>query len=315
MKIARRFPEILAIYNAGTIKHPGISDLDFVLVLKDELHAPFEIEGQLSDRLREVISGGSILKVPEHLAADIRLIDDFPLYYLAGKQFRFRRYANSWFEICRVYDWLPERLSTLVKLSNESEMDVRRVLGVLKSLTISLEKVSGLLGKPVEEQFCRAVRDIREGWLAQPKMQELPQLLQEGTQAACGALMSMDEWVQNNRFLGQVAGQLGVFAIADGPRFAFGERAAVVDRQAIVPVTVATFLAAQAACGGFMGGQIGRSFQVKPEGTLQLVPQLQATIEKRMDYLETLTAYFREYQLRRGLLKYGWFLQAEHAYA
>src|SRR5688500_2416260 len=77
--VAMSYTDVLAVYTAGTVNYPGISDLDFVVCLKDELSAPFDIEEKLPDTVRELIGSGTILKVNERNVTRLNCIDQFPL--------------------------------------------------------------------------------------------------------------------------------------------------------------------------------------------------------------------------------------------
>ncbi len=309
--LAKTYPDILAVYSAGTIKHPGISDLDFVVCLKDRLTSPLDLENRLPADVASLITTGSILKVNESAIADIGIIDEFPLRLLYGEQYQFNQYNDLTYLICRVLDWLPERFFVLNRFQWESEADILHGLRILKSFSVSLNFLKQITGDTQYDQFMNSLATLRDRWFTKPDTDAFSQLWNSAREIAAQALNDFDRWLGDNNFIAIEAPDKKMgFSIPRGPSFVFGSIAKPNGDNVVVPWTVAAFLTTQAGNGrGFITQNIGRCFSAPiPLSSCQVNSDLRQTILARMNYVESLAAFFRANDLTRGLLKYGWFL-------
>ena len=140
------------IYEAGSVTVCGLSDLDFVVFVSDswklsDTKRYKKIISKFSNMLSSLIGDGNILLVNSASAGNIKIIDDFnlrELYY--NREFAFVEFNEKEYEILRVMDWLPERLSKIAAVSARGYvLDHFRLHGVLKSLLVSLTKVESLI--------------------------------------------------------------------------------------------------------------------------------------------------------------------------
>lgn len=311
--LATASPDVRAVYNGGTVRHPGISDIDFILCLKNHLSRPLRIEEQLDPELKQLISGGSILKVNEANMRDIKIIDDFPMTRLAGQRYDFSEYKSSWLYLCRALDWLPERLFRLVQTAAAPQVDVMRTLQLLKSTTVSLEITGKMTNTKHHQPFTKRVATLRAHWFKNvpASAKKIPTVLTEAIVEAQRALNNLDGWLQAKKYIVIKRAQPQLFAIRKGPRWRFDKKTKVTKKSITVPYTVSAFLAAQAnASSGFISRRLAQSFKggVPPRNTFVLHPELESAIQARIQYVEQLAAFFRQHHLKSGLLKYGWFL-------
>lgn len=316
LDIARSYPDIRAVYTGGTVTHPGISDLDFVLALNDTLQQPLDIEEKLDPEIKSVIGKGSILKINTSNMATLKIIDDFPLQHLQGEQYHFAEYTSIEYEICRFLDWMPERLFRIWQLQTSTEIDVIHTLQLLKSLTVSLKKLQEITGSTSHDSFINRVYQLRANWftLTSPTV-PLHNLIQESSLVAIHALTFMDRWLRHKGYIevgsGNTTGDY-VFAIPPkGPQWWFSYAASISRRGIVVPYTVRIFLQAQAESSpGFIAEHVRTSFG--SDSLLSVAqyikPELLTAINSRMAYIESVADFFRRSKLQRGLLKYGWFV-------
>jgi len=149
-----------SIYETGTLSTPGLSDLDFLIIIKDlwsinDTANYYSIRAEHSSLLKELIGDGTVLVVPSGLHQHINIIDNFNINVLYGDtddDVNIKAFSDKYDEIMRILDWLPERVVKLCQLAPDSVIDIQyiknyelNIHGVLKSLHTSLKKLNGLL--------------------------------------------------------------------------------------------------------------------------------------------------------------------------
>ena len=136
----RRFcsdnPE-LTIYLAGEISHPGISDLDFVVV--DEFPV-------VSSEVEKFLMGGNIIVMPRSCMSRIDMIENFNLKLVQGERTDFEKNNSEYFKFVEILEWLPERTLLLESLDAEISSPHQMLL-YLKSADRSIKNVESLIGK------------------------------------------------------------------------------------------------------------------------------------------------------------------------
>lgn len=315
VELALSYPDVTAVYTAGTVKNPGISDLDFLVCLQDTMSGRFDIEDHLNANIKAAIGSGSILKVNEANIQDVKIIDDFPLMHVGGKRYDFTEYASWPYEVCRILDWLPERFSTLVRIRQADDLDATWALQVVKSLGVSLQKLAKLTGSRSYETFLEEVVRTRQQWFSIPDdTSHLHLLLDQAVSAGKEALTEIDTWLTTQGIVkvDDACRQTDTcFAIRGGPSFVFGDHVAVVNGRVQVPYTVMIFLWAQAlASDQFVSRHVKLAFNqpVRVNPLRYMHSSLYTVIHRRMEYIERLVHFYQHHGLQRGLLKYGWFL-------
>jgi|21_taG_2_1085346.scaffolds.fasta_scaffold38031_2 hypothetical protein len=126
----------LTIYVAGEISHPGMSDLDFV-VLDEKPKVPNEV--------KKFLMGGNIIVFPSSQIENIRMIEKFDLRQVSGKKsYNIKDYRGDFAKITEIIEWLPERI---LKLSSEKESNSspRYKSLIIKSAWRSFSNVENLL--------------------------------------------------------------------------------------------------------------------------------------------------------------------------
>ena len=127
----------LTIYLAGEISHPGISDLDFVVVDGFPVVSP-EVE--------EFLMGGNVIVMPRSCMPRIKTIENFKLQLVQGERTDFEKSDSEYFKFVEVLEWLPERILLLESL-NGASISPHQMLLYLKSADRSIKNVELLTGK------------------------------------------------------------------------------------------------------------------------------------------------------------------------
>ena len=135
----------LTIYLAGEISHPGISDLDFVVV--DDFPV-------VSSDVEEFLMGGNVIVMPKDCMSRITMIENFNLNLVLGEKTDLVRSNSDHFKIVEILEWLPERILLLESLDIES-LSPHQILLYLKSADRSIKNVESITGK----EFVRVSTD------------------------------------------------------------------------------------------------------------------------------------------------------------
>jgi len=143
-KFCRDNPD-LTIFLAGEVSHPGISDLDFVVVDDTPL---------ISEDVKEFLMGGNVIVMPRKVMPQIRLIENFNLHFLQGENIKISENTEQYFDLVEVIEWLPERILLLESLDTKS-ISSEQLLLYLKSADRSIKNVEKLTGL----QFSRISTD------------------------------------------------------------------------------------------------------------------------------------------------------------
>ena len=125
-----------AIYIAGTVRDPGISDLDF-LVVGDE--------PKISSHVKEFLCGGNVLVMPPDTLETVNYLEKLPLRKLYGPEITIQENQYKEYDAVEIIEWLPERILLLESLVSPKECDVRKLLQVLKSVDRSISNVEKYL--------------------------------------------------------------------------------------------------------------------------------------------------------------------------
>jgi hypothetical protein len=143
---------LLQIYQVGEISHPGISDLDF-LVLDST-----PVVGKNVDHF---LQGGNVIIMPSSLFSKINYIERFNLNLVQGAEIPVENVSSKFFDIIEILEWLPERILLIESLLGGWKIDERRILLYLKSLDRSIQKVE----KMTMSHFSRpSISDIRKNY-------------------------------------------------------------------------------------------------------------------------------------------------------
>lgn len=315
VNLCRGNSDIVSVYEVGTVLRPGISDLDLMVCLKNKLSSVLNIEEQFSRELN-YITWGHVLKMNQENFRDLCIIDDRSrLEHLYGRKFQFSNFDDKTFEICRILDWLPERLFTLLKLRVPEQVNVLRVLHIMKSAAVSLDKLSKLTRNPKFCVFGEKVQNLRSTWfLNRNRIQDFDILFEESIVWVLEAIKFMDEYLIKNMYIFGDLNKAGrFFRIPHGPEFAFGDEVGIKKGRIKLPKSFFFFLASQAVLDdGFVSNCLKNSFDVELtsldiDGYID--DKLKRTIKKRIKYCNRLADFFRVNNLRTGLFKYGWFLK------
>jgi hypothetical protein len=141
---------VLSIYEYGSVSSPGVSDLDIILVLTDDVNVEesFFDFSNISDEVHRLVADGNVMKMSEENFRKINYLDNkLNVKKLFGKDCP-RDFPNhndeKCLELISIIDWLPERILRLTRAINGKRINVTMVLCILHSFSYSIKKIDAL---------------------------------------------------------------------------------------------------------------------------------------------------------------------------
>jgi len=164
------YNDILAIYEYGSVNAPGVSDLDLIFVLNDEVEKKpdtFELNC-VNGPAHELVADGTVMKMPLDVFKNILFIDDLNFRLLSGQDIDCTTPSEmdkKYIELASTVDWIPERILKLTRMLISHEINIINALCVLNSFGYSLKRMDLLLG---ETSFSKSVvnetAELRANW-------------------------------------------------------------------------------------------------------------------------------------------------------
>ena len=103
--------DIKAIFEYGSLNNIGISDLDIIVVLKNNINKDcYKLisKNRLSPQTLKVIDYANIIILPKKKINKLLIWDDLKLNQINGNLLTIEKYNQIEVEIARIIDWLPE---------------------------------------------------------------------------------------------------------------------------------------------------------------------------------------------------------------
>jgi len=315
------------IYEAGSVTVCGLSDLDFVLFVSDswkftDTEKYKKIISKFSNKLLSLIGDGNILVVNSSLACDIKIIDDFNLSKLhSNREFSFVEFNEDEYNILRVMDWLPERISKIAAVSAKShDLNLFTLHGVLKSLLVSLTKVESLI---VSEKFSteldsqkKILNKLRYNFNANVEAgsyaNEMVKVTVSLFKLSCDAINLFAEYLHRSDqfFLVETKSSRNRFHPFD---MKSEKVVSIFGNKFVVSIPSVYFLCL------YLQAQQRNELSLKLQGDLEtsfdlnnsayfVADKIKHAISKRSIFTNQLMLFLRKNKFDRGLLKYGFYL-------
>lgn len=207
----RKHQDVIAIYRFGNVSAPGISDLDFIVVLRDKLNVPFDSEYSIcrfSKDLRYLYNDTQPFLMPLNIFRDfykIFPVSNLKLLYSVGlNSFEYHE-ENKGREIFRLLSLIDICIYFypaifLRELFSET-LNVRFSLLILNSLKFALAMASEICGKENDrwKSYVASSTNLRHEWFDlddKAKIQSLKELLEEASRVSAEMVQSLDIHIQ-----------------------------------------------------------------------------------------------------------------------
>ena len=137
----------LSIYEYGSYKNPGLSDIDIIIVLrkkKSKINYSYFLNEIRKKNLEFFIGFSTIMFVEKEIFENILVFDDLKLNKIYGKKIKFKKFSNlnKLLLELSIIEWLPERLLKLkINLNKLKKINIRQHLGLMNSYKYTLKKI------------------------------------------------------------------------------------------------------------------------------------------------------------------------------
>ena len=265
----------LQIYQVGEISHPGISDLDFLVL---------DAEPVISDNVRHFLQGGNVIVMPSKMFPKISYLEKFNLNLIQGVKIPVENVDSNHLNLIEILEWLPERILLIESLLKDWSDDDRKTLLYLKSLDRSIQKVE----KMTLACFNRpSILDIRESY----KDHNLKKVCYEYHNAA------ENSWYTFSSSMKEIEGLLsGSVNISDHYRFKNRFHKLMIYFNALSKSDVDI-------------SQRLRECTELDDGDYYIDDNFKKFALKRWSILNDIFCWFRCNNIGSGMVKYGWFLK------
>lgn len=197
---AMRHPDARAVYRYGTLRNPGISDLDFVVVFPERVQdqGVFSSIKQAPEEVLHLVGRGNIMFMNEDSFRRIHYIDPgLQLKLLAGREYEFFHPTEAQWafrQTASVLDWLPERVWRILRAQEEEVLFVTHTLVRLRSLSHSFQNVTAMVALPAADRFCQKLDELRAVWFSLSQTEQQRSLLAMMREAVDAGKETLAAW-------------------------------------------------------------------------------------------------------------------------
>ena len=142
--------DVLSVYEYGSVSSPGVSDLDIILVLKDNVKTKeylFDFSN-ISTKVHHLLGDGTVMKMSKNSFININFLENkINVKKLYGEDFKLNYPDKTYREtldLISVIDWLPERILRLTRVMTSKNINIIDALTLLHSYSYTILKVDNI---------------------------------------------------------------------------------------------------------------------------------------------------------------------------
>ena len=265
----------LQVYQVGDISHPGISDLDFIVL---------DSKPRISEKVAHFLQGGNVIIMPSRIFSKINYIEKFNLNLIQGVDIPVEDVRSEYFDLIEILEWLPERILLIESLLQDWCVSDRRILLLLKSIDRSIKKIE----KMTLSHFSRSsILDVRRDY----KHFDLKRVCYEYRNAAENA------WYTFSSSMKAISGNLsGTVSISN--HYAFKNRF----HKLMIYFDMLSDLNLD------ISKSLNECIQIE-HSDYYINDNFKSFALNRWNILNDTFCWFKENNIDSGMVKYGWFLK------
>lgn len=323
-----QFSGVVALYEYGVVGAPGLSDLDFIVVLSDHLpdsdladlifikDVPAYVEKTLDGSILRSMSRTQFSKIQLLGAIQTRLLWGEPV-----NQDLLSENEKMLVKIADVMDWLPERVLMLGDYATMEKVPVKRLVGCLHSFQHSLQRTFDIDPGFKDERrvaFQNRLGGLRKRWFdgdQEYNRMELTDLLFEGMALGNQLISEVHHYLVQNGYYPDISLESDSFFYINarkGYRFSPANEPGTVDKTATgglyidVPAAWFVHLAQYAKSKGPIGDLIRQNLIGRSRKTTgSMDPGLMAILDARILLCDNMAAYLERAGLYRALYRFA----------
>jgi hypothetical protein len=327
-----RRQDVVALYEYGSVSAPGLSDLDFIVVIADRPApdvARYLDRAALPADAARIMARATLMVMSEREFPHVTRWDDLRLVLRCGRPVEtvcLEGRALFLTEICRVIDWLPWQIARLTRVIAARQIPVVTTIGWLYSLTYSFRRLEMVFGESHDRWrvFQEQIVDLRRRYLTEPDSVEtrLSVLVREGHFVACDAMREFAEHLTRDPSIyGPTSAPAIRLTVPGGTVLDFVSRrgvpspsdlvSAAIGGTAIVhlPAVLGRHFTAYGVAGGVMGGALRMALtpSVSASETSHIATDMQEILRERMSVCNRWASFLIDNNIPSGLFKFAWF--------
>jgi len=166
--------DVLSIFEYGSVSSPGVSDLDIILVLKDEVKTQEEFFefSNISKEVHHLLGDGTVMKMSQENFININFLENhIKVKKLFGKNLKplipDKTYQET-LDLISVVDWLPERIIRLTRILTSENVNIIDALTLLHSFSYTIKKVDNITYVnnkfPKSKSVLNKIKLLRNNW-------------------------------------------------------------------------------------------------------------------------------------------------------
>jgi len=283
--------KVISLYERGTVRHPGISDIDLMVV----------VDGRIEQIDHDIDT--SLLVFPRKHFEHINVWDDDNPKLLWGENIGILPEHRPEVGIARIVDWLPERI---VRLSEMKEINVSWALAVIKGVCYSLQKLKEY---GVDNNYCSQVWELRDEWFNLPRTKQergIAHLVSGGIEAGINGLRVFSDVACDYYGDSDINGEL---LIPLNTKYIFNGKLKAEGSTIQLPRFFGKHFHTYAKESGLISREIARhmSGNYSPPG------RMEGVLGERISLCNHWAEFLIQHEMS-GLYKFGWYYTELHGY-
>ncbi len=158
-----------SIYEFGTVQAPGVSDIDIMLVFKENPIQKSKYDfREINNNVFSLVANGNVIKMDKSTFACLEYIDNFKFNLIYGNSIKQNPIPEKLInirEIVSICDWLPERIKRIQMVLSKSSLNISWTLCLLNSITYSIKNVEFMTSKiENSDKLFNLISSLRTNW-------------------------------------------------------------------------------------------------------------------------------------------------------
>ena len=323
--------DVAACWQYGEVSQPGLSDLDVIVVIKNDAKpgvAEHMRKENFPELVRTAMAHANVIVVPESGAQGVFYWDDIRVSDMAtGKAVPTPAVDSRSLRLAMLVDWSFERTYRLLRMRRTGLGNRRLALGMPKSYNYCLENFKALAPErdwSGADSLKREIQQLRDAWASLDETQQqrrLDLLFEQACETALSTLRGLHGFIDRCGAYPEWTGPAGEldFVFPDGMTLRFVDKLPAqlpsIDGKPVIPVPkrllhhFAVYLRPDEA----LSKKLRASFKPSAENLLREgnFPGAYAEfLARRMSYCNGWFDFLKKAGFRYGLFKYGWYLNA-----
>jgi hypothetical protein len=306
--------DVHSIYEYGTYKNPGLSDIDLILVANENnLNLRKKIK-KIKSEFNFFFEFSNIIIANKNMIKYIKYFDNLRLNKIFGSKLSFKEPKKKDFLLLKyleIMDWAPERLIRLIEIKKDY-ID-RKNFGLINSTKYTLKNINFFLKKKKYEKLIYQIENLRLNYknVKQTEMKRIIKTLINHLLDALKEISKINFFLQNKYF----SPEYSALSFPNNSKIFFNKNEFKIDKRKnylYVPKCFGYnyFYYINHCANSSLSKMIKKYYYVKNSKKILLHSNIELLniLKIRCKYLSENIDFLKEKKITKGLYKFGWFL-------